>query len=208
MNEVATARINTFGPLPKADFESPSEQHIILSYAQLQDLIKEAIEQAIQPLQDEIAQLREGIDRQEIAALRLKMASLEKDRDTLSENQLIQLRLIHELKEKVNQESPAPTKKTTKKTEDHIQSIANALHAKEKKLIDCQAPPGYLKRYRSEGMTFSDIAGLLGLTVDRIRQLSRIAATDQRLVVSWHPRKKNTKIFRLSRWDTPGLLTC
>jgi hypothetical protein len=54
-------------------------------------------------------------------------------------------------------------------------------------------------------MTFSDIAGLLGVTVDRVRQLSRIAATDQRLVVSWHPRKKNTKIFRLSRWDFPGL---
>ena len=206
MTEVAIARINTFGPSPKAGFESPSDQLIVLTYAQLQDLIKGAIEQAIQPLQDEIAQLREEIDqdRQEIAALRLKMASLEKDRDTLSENQLIQLRLIHELKEKVNQESPAPTK-ITKKTEDHIQSIVNALHAKEKKLIDCQAPPGYLKRYRSEGMTFSDIAGLLGLTVDRIRQLSRIAATDQRLVVSWHPRKKNTKIFRLSRWDTPGL---
>jgi DNA-directed RNA polymerase sigma subunit (sigma70/sigma32) len=206
MSDVAIARINTFGPSPKADFESPSEQLIVLTYAQLQNFIKGAIEQAIQPLQDEIAQLREEIDqdRQEIAALRLKMASLEKDRDTLSENQLIQLRLIHELKEKVNQESPAPTK-ITKKTEDHIQSIVNALHAKEKKLIDCQAPPGYLKRYRSEGMTFSDIAGLLGVTVDRVRQLSRIAATDQRLVVSWHPRKKNTKIFRLSRWDTPGL---
>ena len=206
MTEVAIARINTFGPSPKAGFESPSDQLIVLTYAQLQDLIKGAIEQAIQPLQDGIAQLREEIDqdRQDIAALRLKTASLEKDRDTLSENQLIQLRLIHELKEKVNQEFPAPTK-ITKKTEDHIQSIVNALHVKEKKLIDCQAPPGYLKRYRSEGMTFSDIAGLLGVTVDRVRQLSRIAATDQRLVVSWHPRKKNTKIFRLSRWDTPGL---
>ena len=207
MTEVAIASINTFGPSPKAGFESPSDQLIVLTYAQLQDHIKGAIEQAIQPLQDEIAQFREEIDqdRQQIVALRLKTASLEKDRDTLSENQLIQLRLIHELKEKVNQESPAPTKKTTKKTEDHIQSIVDALHAKEKKLIDCQAPPGYLKRYRSEGMTFSDIAGLLGVTVDRVRQLSRIAATDQRLVVSWHPRKKNTKIFRLSRWDTPGL---
>ena len=202
MNKITSASLNTFGPSPKADFEPTSDQLIVLTYAQLQNLIKEAI----QPLQDEIAQLREerDLDRQQIAALRLKMASLEKDRDTLSENQLIQLRLIHELKEKVNQESPAPTK-ITKKTEDHIQSIVNALHAKEKKLIDCQAPPGYLKRYRSEGMTFSDIAGLLGVTVDRVRQLSRIAATDQRLEVSWHPRKKNTKIFRLSRWDTPGL---
>ena len=171
----------------------PSDQLIVLTYGQLRDLIKGAIEQAVQPLQAEIAQLHEDI------------TSLEAAQDTLSDNQLIQLRLIHELKEKVNQESPANTKKITKKTEDHIQSIVDALHAKEKKLIDCQAPPGYLKRYRSEGMTFSDIAGLLGLTVDRIRQLSRIAATNQRLVVSWHPRKKNTKIFRLSRWDTPGL---
>ncbi|MDI9418096.1 MAG: hypothetical protein QM438_10175 [Euryarchaeota archaeon] len=79
MSDVAIASINTFGPSPKADFESPSEQLIVLTYAQLQDLIKGAIEQAIQPLHDEVAQLREEIDqdRQEIAALRLKMASLE-----------------------------------------------------------------------------------------------------------------------------------
>ena len=58
MTEVAIARINTFGPSPKAGFESPSEQLIVLTYAQLQDLIKEAVEQAIQPLQDEIEELR------------------------------------------------------------------------------------------------------------------------------------------------------
>ncbi|NBJ15057.1 MAG: hypothetical protein FNP40_05700 [Dehalobacter sp. 4CP] len=58
--------------------------------------------QALQSLQDEIAALKgeQFADRQEIAALRLKLASLEKDRDTLSENQLIQLRLIHGLKER------------------------------------------------------------------------------------------------------------
>jgi chromosome segregation ATPase len=79
MSDVASANINTFGPSPKAGFESPSEQLIVLSYGQLQDLIKGAIEQAIQPLQDEVSALREGIDQdhQEIAALRLKMASLE-----------------------------------------------------------------------------------------------------------------------------------
>ncbi len=79
MSNVANARINTFGTSPKADFESPSEQLIALTYAQLQDLITKAVEQAIQPLQDEIAQLREERDQdcQEIAALRLKMASLE-----------------------------------------------------------------------------------------------------------------------------------
>jgi chromosome segregation ATPase len=79
MTEVASARINTFGPSPKAGFESPSDQLIVLTYAQLQDHIKGAIEQAIQPLQDEIAQFREEIDQdhQEIEALRARTTSLE-----------------------------------------------------------------------------------------------------------------------------------
>lgn len=56
--------------------------------------------QALQSLQDEIIALKEerDQDRQELAALRLKLVSLEKDRDTLSENQLIQLRLINDLR--------------------------------------------------------------------------------------------------------------
>ena len=58
MTEVAIARINTFGPSPKADFESPSDQLITLTYEQLQDLVRGAIDQAIQPLQKEIASLR------------------------------------------------------------------------------------------------------------------------------------------------------
>jgi len=79
MTEVASARINTFGPSPKADFEPTSDQLIALTYSQLQDLIKGAVEQAIQPLQDEVSQLREERDQdhQEIAALRLKIVSLE-----------------------------------------------------------------------------------------------------------------------------------
>ena len=111
MIETATA-INTLPSAARqAGFESPSEQLIVLTYAQLQDLIKGAIEQAIQPLQDEIAQLREEIDqdRREIASLHAKLASLEKDRDVLSDNQLIQLRLIHELKDKSN--GPTDTEK-------------------------------------------------------------------------------------------------
>ena len=79
MSEIALAKINTLPSARQVDFESPSEQLIVLSYGQLQGLIREAIEQAIQPLQEEVSALREEIamDRQEIAALRLKMASLE-----------------------------------------------------------------------------------------------------------------------------------
>ena len=97
MSEIASASINTFGPSPKADFESPSEQLITLTYGQLQDLIVQAVQEGIQPLQDEIAQLREEI------------TSLEAAQDTLSDNQLIQLRLIHELKDKSN--GPTDTEK-------------------------------------------------------------------------------------------------
>ena len=92
MTEVASASINTFGPSPKA-IESPSEQLITLTYGQL----VQAVQEAIQPLQDEIAQLREEI------------TSLEAAQDTLSDNQLIQLRLIHELKDKSN--GPTDTEK-------------------------------------------------------------------------------------------------
>ncbi len=79
MTKVANTGINTFGPSPKTDSVSPSEQLITLTYSQLQGLIVQAVQESIQPLQDEISQLREEIDQnhQEIAALRLKMASLE-----------------------------------------------------------------------------------------------------------------------------------
>jgi len=73
MIETATA-INTLPYAARqAGFESPSEQLITLTYAQLQDLIKRAIEQAVQPLQDEIAQLRD-----DIGAMRSKITALER----------------------------------------------------------------------------------------------------------------------------------
>lgn len=102
MTEIASARINTFGPSSKVGFESPSDQLITLTYEQLRDLVRGAIEQSIEPLQDRIESLEDTLGSQqgEITNLRESVASLEKDRDTLSENQLIQLRLIHELKEK------------------------------------------------------------------------------------------------------------
>jgi len=79
MSEIANASINTFGISPKADFVPPSEQLITLTYGQLQDLITRAIEKAVQPLQDEVGQLREEIaqDCQEIAALHTRLATVE-----------------------------------------------------------------------------------------------------------------------------------
>lgn len=197
MSEIAVAKINSFAPIAaQTDFPvSPSEEAVfILTSSQLQDIITKAIEKAIQPLQDEVRDLKATVAR-----LDEKIAILEATQDTQADNSLIQLRLINSLREE--KPAPAPTRKTTQKTEAHITEIAHILGAKEKQLIEGQAARPYVDKLRKEGMTFSQLATVLGLTVDRIRQLSRIAATDQRFNITWHPRKKNTKIIKLRRWD-------
>ena len=155
MSEIASASINTFGPSPKADSVPPSDQLIVLTYGQLRDLIKGAIEQAVQPLQAEIAQLHEDI------------TSLEAAQDTLSDNQLIQLRLIHELKEKVNQESQSPAT-TTKKTTDHIDDL-HRLMIEDK----------------TAQVSIAKAARLLGISNERMRQLKPLILKDDRFEIGW-----------------------
>ena len=65
MSEIASAKINSFGKSPKADFVSPSEQLITLTIGQLQDLITQAVEKAIQPLQDEVESFRATVTHQD-----------------------------------------------------------------------------------------------------------------------------------------------
>lgn len=151
MNEVAIASINTFGPSPKVDSVPPSDQLITLTYGQLQGLI----EAAIRPLQEEIAQLRE------------ELASLEKVQDTLSENQLIQLRLINELKEKVNQESQSSAT-TTKKTIDHIDDLYRLM------IED-----------KTAQVSIAKAARLLGISKERMRQLKPLILKDDRFEIGW-----------------------
>jgi DNA-directed RNA polymerase sigma subunit (sigma70/sigma32) len=203
MSEIAVAKINSFAPLAaQTDFPvSPSEEAVfILNSGQLSALITKAIEKAIQPLQDHIGDLEKIVAAQgeQIAVLEARIALQE-------DNGLIQLRLINSLREDLHKppESAAPV--LTQKTQDHITSIAVILAAKEKRLIESQTAHAYVTRLRKEGMTFSELANIMGLTVDRIRQLSRIAATDQRFNITWHPRKKNCKIIKLRRWDALGL---
>jgi len=196
MLNVANARINTFGPSPKADFVPPSEQLITLTYGQLQELIINAVTKAIEPLQDEVRELKAIVANQDE-----KIVALESTQSTHADNQLIQLRLINSIREESHKEKIAHAANTTQKTQDHITSIAVILGAKEKRLIEGQAPRAYVDRLRKEGLTFSELANVMGLTVDRIRQLAKIAAGDQRFNITWHPRKKNTKIIKLRRWD-------
>jgi hypothetical protein len=152
MIETATA-INTLPSAARqAGFESPSEQLITLTYGQLQDLIVQAVQEGIQPLQDEIAQLRE------------ELASLDKVQDTLSENQLIQLRLIHGLKEG-NQEKATTT---TKKTIDHIDDLYRLM------IED-----------KTAQVSIAKAARLLGISKERMRQLKPLILKDDRFEMGW-----------------------
>ena len=80
--------INAFSVSPSRD------QLITLTIGQLQDLITQAVEKAIQPLQDEVSQLRATVARQGEM-----IAALQATQDTHADNQLIQLRLINDLRE-------------------------------------------------------------------------------------------------------------
>jgi hypothetical protein len=91
-NVLAEAR-NTFPVSPSRD------QLITLTIGQLQDLIREAI----QPLQDEVESFRSIITRQDE-----KIAALESTQETQADNQLIQLRLIGQLRE-VTKKGPGKT---------------------------------------------------------------------------------------------------
>jgi hypothetical protein len=208
MIETATA-INTLRTSTEADFVPPSEQLITLTYGQLKDLITQAIEKAIQPLQDRISTL------ETLEEIYHGPAPQPEDIPLVSECWDKRRRVMEDLPSRVwgiekdlsklEETRPTPAKKPTKKTQDHITQIACLLANKEKRLVEGSAPRSYVDRLRKEGMTFSQLANIMGLTTDRIRQLSQLAAGDQRFNITWHPRKKNTKIFKLRRWDAPGL---
>ena len=117
MIDVVDTRIKAFGKSPKADFVSPSEQLITLTIGQLQDLVTQAVEKAIQPLQDEITQLRATVDRQDE-----KIAALESTQDTQADNQLIQLRLISQLREATKKEPGKTEISRAEKIERYLSS--------------------------------------------------------------------------------------
>ena len=103
MIDVALAKINSLpSSAMQADFVPPSEEAVfILNSRQLQEVISQAVQKAFDPLVDRVSFLEERIDHleEENAALRLKLASTEKQQDHLSDNQFSQLQLIHKLKE-------------------------------------------------------------------------------------------------------------
>ena len=144
MDNIAKASINSFGISPKADFVPHSEEAVfVLTSSQLLDLITRAVEKALQPLQDRVSEMEDKIDRlqEDNAAMHLKLASLETTQDTLSTNQLIQLRLIREVKEDAH--------KDTGPSQGELERVARI-----EKL--CQDAPGHI-------ISLPELRGRLGI---------------------------------------------
>ncbi len=91
MLEIALAQINSFAHVAQQVDVSPEEPIFVLTGSQLQEIIT----RAVQPLQAEVLQLQATVDHQ-----RKEIAALEATQDTQAENQLIQLRLINDLRKK------------------------------------------------------------------------------------------------------------
>ena len=139
MEVVDTTQINSFASTAtRADFVPPSEEAVfILTAGQLKDLIKEAI----QPLQDEVMQLRATVVRQDE-----KIADLEARTSLQEDNGLIQLRLINDLRE--------TTKKGPGKTE-----ISRAEKIER-----------YLSSRPDHKVTFETLKGHLGVDKARLKE--------------------------------------
>jgi len=74
MIEIANAINSLPSHTMQADFVPPSEQLVTLTYGQLQELICQAVEKAIQPLQDEITAFRTEKDQDRTEFERFKAA--------------------------------------------------------------------------------------------------------------------------------------
>ena len=180
MSNVANARINTFGPLPKADVPQ-SEPVISLTLDQLKGLISNAVQEAINPILDEIKDLEtkvaalESTQEQEITRLCLDIAY---DRQRIT---------------KLEIPEPEPPKEYSSKVASHLDEIVKALVDREKQ--------SKLSGQKWDYMAFWEVEQLLDLSHRRISQLADIARNDPRFALGWHPRKKNMKVFRLNHFD-------
>jgi hypothetical protein len=147
MSEIASASINTFGISPKAENVPRSDEPVfILTSGQLKDLIREAI----QPLQAEVMQLRATVDRQEE-----KIAALESTSSLHEDNQLIQLRLINDLRE-------ATKKKAQPLQRDRGEILRALLAANGGKMLEKDAR----QKMRIDKATFSRLLDTLKDEID------------------------------------------
>lgn len=95
----------------------PSEQVIVISISQLSALITQEVQKAIEPLKDRIESLEGTVARQDE-----KIRSLETTATLQEDNQLIQLRLINDLREAKKKEPGKTETSRAEKIEKYLLS--------------------------------------------------------------------------------------
>lgn len=189
MDNVADARINNFASRDSTGRVSPEsdfEQFITLTIDQIQDLIDQSVQKAVQVLQDRIGSLESTVACQgeEIAALRLSVASLE----SLQESEITRLavdiaqdrRRLAALEHPIEEPAPAPSRKTT----SHIDEL-HRLMTEEK----------------SQQVSIAKGARLLGISKERLRQLKPLILQDGRFEMGWSTIKgKKATVIRIRRF--------
>jgi hypothetical protein len=56
------------------------------------------------------------------------------------------------------------------------------------------------------GVTYAEAAKILGVDKSRICQLRSLIASDSRFDISWHPKKKNTKVICLKNYKSKEIV--
>ena len=167
MSEIANARINSFGISPKADIVSRSEEPVfILTATQLQAFIT----QAIQPLQDEVMQLRATVDRQDE-----KIAALESTRIEKPDWDTVQWRLD--------------------KQSDMLAKLASPDNTKDSPLLDELYKE--MKAIGRKQTDFATAARMVKRSKRRIMQLKGAIALDQRFILITSESHSQKLLIRL-----------
>jgi uncharacterized membrane protein len=103
MSEIALPRINSFASVAQQAEVSPEEPIFVLSSSQLHEIVFKAVQNALESQKSlhEIVQCQ----AKEIRALNARLEAIQKDMNSLAENQLNQLRLIADIR-KVQEPQP------------------------------------------------------------------------------------------------------
>jgi len=136
-----------------------------LTIGQLQELVTQAVEKAIEPLQVNADNLRAII-----TSLDAKVTTLESTQDTQADNQLIQLRLIHELRES--------SKKGPGKTEaSRAEKIEKYLASRSDNKATFETLKGHLQ---VDNVRLNDAIKILIATSDRSYSIQKATIGDKR----------------------------
>lgn len=175
-SKLADARINTFGPIPKADVPPLKEAVFVLSTSELKAIISAAVAEALKTALERVSDMEADIItlRAEIVDLR---ASGEAEITRVCEEIAFDRQRLRQLEQSRTQ----PTKKTT----DHLDELARMMSEDK----TCQ-------------ISIAKAARLLDLSKERMRQLKPLISHDSRFELAWDRQRGQPKriVIRLRQY--------